>query len=235
MEYQNKMAGTIGPIKSGGGCAHGLPPGACPICSGGAGGTTAKKSGQMSWSECYAIGQAMKAAKQRALDNAKMDQLIQARTSALQKQTNVINNRNIPNFTKALPLPVQNTINNLKQVIAKNINRLSDTVIKQIGVLREKIELLMNKFSSAAARLASELGELKNKIKDNIDKNIQKIKKKLSKFLDLVDELLEENEIEETDKVKEDHNLRELIEATVSHPINQIKNFYKSDRRLNDD
>ena len=47
-------------------CPHGLPVGACPICSGMGGGGAKKadstaKPGEMSWNECYAIGQMMKA------------------------------------------------------------------------------------------------------------------------------------------------------------------------------
>ena len=42
-----------------GSCPHGLPLGACPICSGGGGGTMRKadfsaKPGEMSWNECAA-------------------------------------------------------------------------------------------------------------------------------------------------------------------------------------
>ena len=50
-------------------CPHGLPHGACPICSGGMGGASQKKAdfsakpGEMSWNECAAIGAMMRAAK----------------------------------------------------------------------------------------------------------------------------------------------------------------------------
>ena len=49
-------------------CPHGLPPGACPICSG-MGGAGSKKAdfsakpGEMSWNQCAAIGAFLKAQK----------------------------------------------------------------------------------------------------------------------------------------------------------------------------
>lgn len=51
-----------------GSCPHGLPQGACPICSG-MGGTMQRKAdfsakaGEMSWNECAAIGAFLKAQK----------------------------------------------------------------------------------------------------------------------------------------------------------------------------
>lgn len=55
-------------------CPHGLPPGACPICSG-MGGASNKvqtadfsaKAGEMSWNECAAIGAFLKSLKNARL------------------------------------------------------------------------------------------------------------------------------------------------------------------------
>ena len=51
-----------------GSCPHGLPAGACPICSGMGGGGAKKadfsaKPGEMSWNECAAIGAFLRAQK----------------------------------------------------------------------------------------------------------------------------------------------------------------------------
>ena len=61
-------------------CPHGLPNGACPICSGGMGGASQKKAdfsakpGEMSWNECAAIGAMMRAAKMQKQLNAQAQQ-----------------------------------------------------------------------------------------------------------------------------------------------------------------
>ena len=61
-------------------CPHGLPAGACPICSGmgGGGGSsrkTTKAAGEMSWDECVAVGQMLKAQR---LAQQKRDMAMQA-------------------------------------------------------------------------------------------------------------------------------------------------------------
>ena len=52
-------------------CPHGLPQGACPICSGMGGGMKkadfSAKPGEMSWNECAAIGAFLKAQKMAKL------------------------------------------------------------------------------------------------------------------------------------------------------------------------
>ena len=54
-------------------CPHGLPAGACPVCSGMGGGGSAKKAdpapkNEMSYAECYAIWMRMKADDRRKLE-----------------------------------------------------------------------------------------------------------------------------------------------------------------------
>ena len=54
-------------------CPHGMPAGACPICNGMSSASAPKKdvnvrkAGEMTWSECFAMGLRMKADKQRKL------------------------------------------------------------------------------------------------------------------------------------------------------------------------
>ena len=55
--------------KSSGLCPHGFPHGACPLCSGMGGGGSSRtrnlrrRPGEMSYNECYAVWQRMKASK----------------------------------------------------------------------------------------------------------------------------------------------------------------------------
>ena len=56
-------------VNKAGVCPHGLPHGSCPICSGGGvismDRNTRRNAGELTWNECYAIGQMMKAAQAR--------------------------------------------------------------------------------------------------------------------------------------------------------------------------
>ncbi len=73
-----------------GNCPHGLPPGACPICSGTGGAKKADfsaKPGEMSWNECAAIGAFLKAQQ-----NAKLQRQHDAQNFA----------QNMKNFQNAL-------------------------------------------------------------------------------------------------------------------------------------
>ena len=62
-------------------CPHGMPAGSCPICNGSRGGGVNKridvrKPGEMSWSECFAMGLRMRA------DKLHKQQIIQERRDA---------------------------------------------------------------------------------------------------------------------------------------------------------
>lgn len=62
-------------------CPHGLPQGACPICSGMSGGMKktdfSAKPGEMSWNECAAIGAFLKAQKMPDFNGSKMPKILQ--------------------------------------------------------------------------------------------------------------------------------------------------------------
>ena len=66
-------------------CPHGLPPGACPICSNGAGSMRQsdrnRNIGEMTYHECAMIGNMMKA---RALAEKRHEQSVQKRLQNLQ-------------------------------------------------------------------------------------------------------------------------------------------------------
>jgi len=200
------MITGINPIKSGG-CAHGLPAGACPICSGGGGGSVKKKE-EMSWDECYTIGQAMKAAKQRAVDNKILDQIVQSRTTQLQRQANIVQNQTQPivNLVKMLPVPVQNVISNVKQAILENLNRFTLVITNQLILIKEKLQFILNNYTNIMDKLAAIFGELENKIKEFIAKNLKQIRKKLFVFFEMIDGSLEQGDHEKDEENRDEYN-----------------------------
>ena len=61
-------------------CPHGLPMGACPICNGMGGGGSVKRDNkprEMTWNECYAIGQMLKAQKLARENSLQVGSIIQ--------------------------------------------------------------------------------------------------------------------------------------------------------------
>lgn len=209
------MTGKINPINVSAGCAHGLPAGACPVCStGGSGGSSVKKRNEMSWGECYSIGQAMKAAKQRSIDNMLLDQMIQARTARIQRQDTSIPEQILPNVSliKALPMPVQNSINSIKQVISENISQLTSNMMNRLALIKEKLQFMQDNLTNITDKLAAIFGEQENKIKDLFDKSLRRIKKKLFGFLEMVDGSLEQGDNEKAEEDQEDYN-RELADG----------------------
>ena len=93
-------------------CPHGLPMGACPICNGMGGGGSVKRDNkprEMTWNECYAIGQMLKAQKLARENTQKMyvAQDMQAYLNRLQTQLVALKNM----VLNSLPKPIANAIN----------------------------------------------------------------------------------------------------------------------------
>lgn len=187
-----------------GACPHGLPQGACPICSGmgGGGGASTKKAykNEMSWSECYVQWQQMQKAKQnpKQLQNeAAQAQMISqykmqlSLSSAAQNIGNIASNlanfaqKTLPNaslsqkilaFSAKLALPVLNTL--------KNVLNFAD---KAFNSIKEKIADISDKLNAV-------FGELKNAIEKKISDRLKDFKKKFKSIFWI-------EELEETEKV----------------------------------
>ncbi len=175
-------------------CPHGLPPSACPICSGGGSGGGVKTShktsdapnvkpmasNQWSWMKCYIAGINMRSDELR-LANAK--QGIERQMEALknfQKEINqivdkVINNlQNIQNsLPNALKIPVQ--------VISALVIMPVLNLISQIPKLLEKLVNLesniRNFIHQAGEKLSALIGDFKNFVKSKLEEVKKKFKK----------------------------------------------------------
>lgn len=172
-------------------CPHGLPPSACPICSGGAMGGARMKdsaatkpkpiSNQWSYMKCYAAGLAIKAQHARA-ENAK---------TAFEKELEFAKqlNKNIENLAQK----IQNTIQNIKDIAPKiitstiqiaanifiNIISVLPKIIEKIAQLQQDIKTFIQQ---TAEKIVSILGEIKNFIEIKILKNIKRSLKKIFSF-----------------------------------------------------
>ena len=233
------MASPMSPIKHAriGTCPHGLPMGACPICSGsGGGGGGAKKAAptasEMSWDECFAVGQMMKAQRlnQQQLNN----QALQPQISLpITFQGNLANfAQNITNIIPKITEFTQKLQDSMPKIIAKPIEIIANKVlipmlntIKDVAVVLQKtVAQLGQKLVDIEDKLTAVFGELKNNIEKKISDKFNDFKKKAKKFF----AIFEPKEIdEEENKLEEEKRIFDLKTLLNSIKENLTKKEYE--------
>ena len=210
---------NVNNIKSGM-CPHGLPPGACPICSnmGGGGGMRAgerpSKAGEMSYHECVMAGLAM-----RARENADKNHIknLEARAEALLKFQNSLNNASLKMLEFAQQIsnhfilkPIAFTIQNLVVPIVnfiKNIPTMISNFIDKLNLIKEKFVDIMDKITAI-------FGEAKAFINKKISELVSAIKSKLSSIF----KIFKKNNTDDDDtKIDDDKKIFNL--KTILHKI----------------
>ena len=191
---------------SNGTCPHGLPHGACPICSGGMGSASQKKAdfsakpGEMSWNECAAIGAMMRAAKLRKQMNAQAheNRLMQIanfertmmNTSQKLAQLAAMVSNNMPS---AIAKPVSVMINKVLIPVLNTMKNIPTNIMKSFDSIRQKVFDIQDKLNAM-------FGEMKNSIEKKVSETLANFRKKV-RLLFQVDETTEttdeEKEIEE--------------------------------------
>jgi hypothetical protein len=173
-------------------CPHGLPPAACPICSGGMGGggrmrntapTKPAHSGEWSFMKCYAAGMAIKAQHMRA-ENAK---------NVFEKQIEFAKQlgENIRNLAERIQNAIQNIQNSAPKFIQNTLNVLNNVIITPLLNLISQLPKVIEKFvqfqqragellQQAGEKLAAILGDIKNFVDRKI---VENLKKKAKKFI----------------------------------------------------
>lgn len=191
---------SVGSVRAGL-CPHGLPPGACPICSG-MGGSSQKvqtadfsaKPGEMSWNECAAIGAFLKSLKnarmareadfqRHILSMAKFEADM---TKAAQQLNQFIQNMN----GNALTNPVAFVAQKLVLPVVEMFKNLPTNVLNNLAKFSEKLADISDKLTAI-------YGELKAAVNKRISDLSKKIKKKLFSIFEIftTDNETDENEI----------------------------------------
>ena len=187
-----------------GSCPHGLPHGACPICSGMSGAKKADfsaKPGEMSWNECAAIGAFLKAQKmaniQRQNDAkhfAQMQRIFEKfLINTSQKLANITQF-----FTKYTP-----------PIIAKPIGFLLNTLIG--APIKLVTNILTGKFIDITDKLTAMMGELKNSIEKKLSDTFKNLKKKIKSLFSIFKPLDIDNDDKQIEKTKRTFELRTFI------------------------
>ena len=186
-------------------CPHGLPAGACPICSGMAGGNSTTKRdtprnvGEMTYNQCAAIGamlRAQKAARQRA--EANQQSFIQSMVQF---------NKNLENVHQRILEFASNISKTMPAIISAPVNFVLTQVVARIVNIMAQIPNAManfaQKFVDIADKLAAVYGEMKAAVSKSLSNLMGSIKKKLKSIFfvfgaDETDD--EEKKIDETQK-----------------------------------
>lgn len=202
-------------------CPHGLPHGACPVCSGmGGSGGNAKKAdrpaGEMTWDECYAIWQQMLKAK-ALTEQKKHDAQLQANINFAARLENLA--QKIANLAEKLTTIVQAN-KTLPIIIAKPLNFAVKTVITTLNIInnvvifvQKTITLIQQKFADISDKLNAVFGELKNSIEKKISDRLKDFKKKFKSIFGIYEPLDaddEEKKIEESKRLFEFKNIFKL-------------------------
>ena len=211
-------------------CPHGLPQGACPICSGMGGGSVKKdnKPREMTYNECLAVWQMMKAQKAARKQTLALF-AAQSQAGYLSRLQEQINQMKSMLLNSSLPKPV-----------AKAAAALADfVVLPLLGVLQTISTFPRNilsfgaKFFSGisqklidiAEKLTALFGEAKASLQRKIDEKFKNLKKKIFDLFGIAfvenEENEEEERIEETKRLFELNTAKEALFEVLNNPTNE--------------
>lgn len=196
-------------------CPHGLPQGACPICSGMSGGMKkadfSAKPGEMSWNECAAIGAFLKAQKNARLQREQDAQNFANNVKAFQNTLMNVSKRlaNIGGFF------AQNT----PAIIARPVNFVLNTVLGGIvrtianipSTISNIIQTVQQKLADISDKLTAMIGELKASIEKKISESLKTLKKKIKSIFSIFNSQNIDNEEKQIDETKKTFKLKTFI------------------------
>ena len=198
-----------------GSCPHGLPAGACPICSGMSGGNSTTKRdtprnvGEMTYNQCAAIGamlRAQKAARQRA--EANQQSFVQALTQF---------NKNLQNVHQRILELASNIQKAMPAIISAPVNFvLTQVVARIVNVVAGMTNILANvaqKFIDIADKLAAVYGELKAAVSKSLSNLMSNIKKKLKSMFFIFGADETDDDEKKIDETKKAFNLKTFLHS----------------------
>ena len=209
-------------------CPHGLPQGACPICSGMGGGMKkadfSAKPGEMSWNECAAIGAFLKAQK-----NARLQREQDAQNFA----------NNIKVFQNTLMNSSQRLANiggffaqNTPAIIARPVNFVLNTVLGGIvrtianipSTISNIIQTVQQKLADISDKLTAMVGEFKASIEKKISESLKTLKKKIKSIFSIFNSQNIDNEEKQIDETKKTFKLKTFIHDLYKKLTEKEKN-----------
>lgn len=195
-------------------CPHGLPPGACPICSkmGGGGGMRPgerpQKAGEMSYHQCAMIGNMMRA---RELAEKRHAQSLEQQAEVLKSFENTMAklSQNLQNFIQQMGV----------NVLTKPIAFVAQNIVLPIVNFVQNIPKIIQNFQNIKFEIQDKLnaifGEVKNFIQKKISDFVSAVK---SKFEGLFKIFKKHNADDDDTKIDDDKkifNLKNILRKII--------------------
>lgn len=198
-------------------CPHGLPQGACPICSGMGGGGGMRKAdfsakpGEMSWNECAAIGAFLKAQQNAKLQRQQDAQNFAQQAVAFQNAMNKAS-QNISMLARFFSV-------NTPAIIARPVNFILNTVIggtlNAIRSFPQTVQIAFQNFGQKLAdisdKLAAVYGEVKTAIAKKLSETLNEFKKKVKSLFSIFNPQDADNDDKQVDETKKAFKLKTFI------------------------
>ena len=209
-------------------CPHGLPQGACPICSGMSGGMKkadfSAKPGEMSWNECAAIGAFLKAQKNARLQREQDAQNFANNIKAFQNT--------LMNASKRLANIGDFFAQNTPAIIARPVNFVLNTVLGGIvrtianipSTISNIIQTVQQKLADISDKLTAMIGELKASIEKKISESLKTLKKKIKSIFSIFNSQNIDNEEKQIDETKKTFKLKTFIHDLYKKLTEKEKN-----------
>lgn len=209
-------------------CPHGLPQGACPICSGMSGGMKkadfSAKPGEMSWNECAAIGAFLKAQKNARLQREQDAQNFANNIKAFQNT--------LMNVSKRLASIGGFFAQNTPAIIARPVNFVLNTVLGGIvrtianipSTISNIIQTVQQKLADISDKLTAMIGELKASIEKKISESLKTLKKKIKSIFSIFNSQNIDNEEKQIDETKKTFKLKTFIHDLYKKLTEKEKN-----------
>ncbi len=200
-------------------CPHGLPPSACPICSGGGGGmkmdrNTRRHAGELTWNECYAIGQMMKAAQARkemaevyqqniALQNAQIKAGMARFAQMFNSFGTFLANSVVGKVVSFGANVIQTTAIKAANVVSNTFNGVINAINSAVNFVQNTFNTIKNVIIDISDKIAAFFGEEKLSKFKKVGEFIERAKKKILSLFGLIDESNREEETPEEVKIEE--------------------------------
>lgn len=197
-------------------CPHGLPLGACPICNGMGGGGSVKKDNkprEMTWNECYAIGQMLKAQKLARQHTQQMfaAQDLQTHLNKLQEQITALKLAAMTNLPRPIAKAIAVLADGVLIPMVKAVQNIASTIQNIATSITKALDTIKQKLIDIADKLTAMIGEAKAAIQKKINEKFKDIKKKIFNIFGIT--TAENEEDEELEKIEEEKRLFELNTA----------------------
>ncbi|MFA6989057.1 MAG: hypothetical protein WC197_03210 [Candidatus Gastranaerophilaceae bacterium] len=214
-----------------GGCPHGLPSGACPICNGSSGGSSSsvrRNPGEMSWDECYSVGLILKAIRQNAEANKNIYENHLFQNSIMNKIALIAaeNVSKLKNFFLQIPAVqvLSNVTGKLTNAVKQTINTILTSVTNFVSFIPRAINMLKAELINISDKLTAIWGEKENILRKFISDNLEIAKKKIFGFFNFIEETAEQSEhSDEVEKQKRRLFNLDKFKSKVSQIFKKVK------------